>query len=166
VRILQIIFLVNLYLLTSPLSVYGQASPELADVVENLNEAKGELMRLPPLKDLLKIAMQAAPENRQIKITQQQEKEREKLWRLSQIDFLTLQGAAIAGRRDIFSVNSDGTVFVPNATVVDNLSFQGTVGLRVNPINIFKGRRQVEIAKLEGKRLEIELDLIGQQVTR
>jgi len=121
-------------------------------------------MRLPPLKDLLKIAMQAAPENRQIKITQQQEKEREKLWRLSQIDFLTLQGAAIAGRRDIFSVNSDGTVFVPNATVVDNLSFQGTVGLRVNPINIFKGRRQVEIAKLEGKRLEIELDLIGQQV--
>lgn len=143
---------------------YGQGGKGVSDTEDKLLEAKGELMRLPPLKDMLKVAVQSAPKSRQIDIAQQQEKEREKLWKLAQVDILTFQGAAIAGRRDIFSVNSDGTVFVPNATVVDNLDFQGSVGLKLNPISFLKSRRQVEMASLEGQRLEAEKDLIANEV--
>ena len=146
------------------LPALGQGLPALADAKENLNEAKGELMRLPPLKDMLKIAVQTAPRSRQIDITQQQEREREKLWKLAQLDVLTFQGVAIAGRRDVFAVNSDGTVFVPTASVVDNLNTQGSVGIKINPISFLQSRRQVQIAKLEGQRLEVERDLIARDV--
>ena len=149
----------------STLPVFGQGSPVLTDAKENLNEAKGELMRLPPLKDMLKIAVQTAPRSRQIDITQQQEREREKLWKLAQLDVLTLSGVAIAGRRDVFAVNSDGTVFVPTASVVDNLNTQGSFGIKINPVSFLQSRRQVQIAKLEGQRLEVERDLIASEVS-
>jgi len=102
VEILKTALLVGLCWLVSPSLVLAQGSTVLADVQDNLLDAKGELMRLPPLQDLLKIAIQTAPRNRQIDIAKQQEKEREKLWKLAQMDILTLQGVAIAGRRDVF----------------------------------------------------------------
>lgn len=163
-RILHSFILICLCGLLSISFGFAQGSSTLSDARENLNEAKGELMRLPPLKDMLKIAIQSAPRSRQIGISQQQQREEEKLWKLSQLDILTFQGVALAGRRDVFSVNSDGTVFVPNATVVDNVNFQGSVGLRLSPITFLKSRRQAEIARLESDRLGVELDLIARDV--
>jgi outer membrane protein TolC len=164
VRILQLAILVVIYCATSTSLLLAQSSGNQASVRDQLNDAQGELMRLPPLKDLLKIALQSAPGSKQIDITQQQEREREKLWRLAQLDILTLQGVAIAGRRDVFAVNSDGTVFVPTASVVDNLNTQGSIGLRINPISFLQSRRQVQIAKLEGARLEAEREIMGRGV--
>ena len=164
-RILQLASLVALCCATSITISWAQGSGNLTSAKDQLIDAKGELMRLPPLKDLLKIALQSAPGSKQIDITQQQEREREKLWKLAQADILTLQGVAIAGRRDVFAVNTDGTVFVPTASVVDNLNTQASIGVRINPISFFQSRRQVQIAKLEGARLEVEREIGGRAIS-
>jgi len=53
---------------------------------------------------------------------------------------------------------------VPTAAVVDNLNMQGSVGVKINPISFLKSRREAEIARLEGERLEAQKDLIGRDV--
>ncbi len=160
----SVLLFIGLCWLVNPAFVGAQNASDLVAARDELIEAKGELMRLPPLKDMLKVAIQTAPKSRQIDITQQQEREREKLWKLAQLDVLTFQGVAIAGRRDVFAVNTDGTVYVPTASVVDNLNTQGSVSVKLSPISFFQSRRQVQIAKLEGERLEVERDLISRDV--
>jgi len=164
VKIPYILLFIGLCWLVNPVLIGAQSTSDLSTARDELVEARGELMRLPPLKDMLKIAIQSAPKSRQIEIVQQQEREREKLWKLAQMDILTFQGVAIAGRQDVFAVNTDGTVYVPKASVVDNLNTQGSVSLKLNPISFFQSKRQVQIAKLEGERLEVEKDLIARDV--
>ena len=77
---------------------------------------------------------------------------------------LTFQGIGLAGRQDVFAVNTDGTVYVPQASVVDKFNMQGSLSLKLNPISFLQSRRQVQIAKLEGERLEVERNLIEREV--
>lgn len=146
-------------LLAGP-ALWGQEGE--GDVALALADARGELMRLPPLQDLLKVASKTAPRLRTLDLAQQKEDVRASLWQLENWNVLNVQGAAIAGRRDIFSVNSDGQVYVPRATVVDNVTLNGAIALKVNPVTFLKSKRQVEILALE--RLGSERDVVLRDV--
>ena len=133
-------------------------------VSEELLDAQGQLLRLPPLQDLLKVALQSTPQARKIEIAKQQEREREKLWKLANYDFLTFQGAAIAGRRDVFAVNTDGSVYVPTASVVDNMNAQGSVSIKLSPVSFFQNGKQKQIIRLERDRLDAEREILERDV--
>ena len=119
-----------------------------------LAEAQADLLGLPPLGDLLAAAAATAPHNRQIALAQAQEVAREQGWRLADFDLVTFQAVGITGRRDVFAVNTDGSVFVPTASTVDNLNMQASVSLKVNPVSFFQNAKQREVRQLERDRLE------------
>ena len=129
-------------------------APNFAPAADSaLRAAQIDLLELPPLDDLLAEAANTAPQRREIAIAQAQALADERIWRLADYDLLTLQGVAIAGRRDVFAVNTDGTVYVPTASVVDNLNTQAMVSVRVNPISFFQNAREREKRRLEHDRL-------------
>jgi len=125
-----------------------------SDVREAYSEAAGELMELPPLRDLLQVATQTTPDVRAIDVAKEQERVREKLWKLSNWDLVSFLGVGIVGRRDVFAVNTDGTVYVPTASVVDNMNTQGSVSIKVNPVSFLQNGKQAQLARLERERLD------------
>lgn len=133
--------------------------------MESLNEARASLMQLPELKDLIKIAIQRSNPSRKYAVMKQQEKQRQKKWQLSNWDFLSVQGAAVAGRRDVFAINSDGTVVIPSASVADNMNVQASVSFKINPLKIFMNKKQIEIIKLERELLDVEEEKANSSIT-
>ena len=137
----------------------AQTSVDAQKLDDELVNAHGELMRLPPLKDLLEIALRSAPENRKYDIAQEKEEVRKKLWRLANWDVGSVQLLGLTGRRDVFGVNTDGTVYVPTASVVDNMNTQASVFFKISPVSFFQHKRQVEILTLEQKRIDVEREI-------
>lgn len=131
---------------------------------EQLIEAATELLTLPPLKDLLRIASNSNPLSRKFDAAKEKEVVREKLWKLANYDVLTFQSVYLAGRRDVFAINTDGSVYVPTASVVDNLNMQGSIALRINPMSFFLNKKQAEISVVEQKRLSAEQESISRDI--
>ena len=128
---------------------------DMLQVMEDMQEAHSQMMQLPPLRDLIAAAEQQAPNLKQMGNLIEQEKEKLKISKLRAWDVGVLQGSYIIGRGDIFSLNTDGGVIVPSASVIDNVNLQGIVGLRISPSMILQNRRQAEINRLEIERLSM-----------
>ena len=147
----------------TPRAAAAAARP-VGAVDAQLLSARGELLTLPPLRDLLEIATSTTPQARKIALAQAQEAERAKLWKLANWDVVSLQALAIGGRRDVFAINTDGSVYVPNASVVDNTNLQASLLLKVSPVSFFQNRRQVEVTRLERERLAAEGEAVRRDV--
>lgn len=121
-----------------------------------LLEAQGELMRLPPLATLIATAQKNATGARSIDLVMQQEGIRAQMAKLRSFDVLGIQGVAIAGRRDVFAVNSDGSISTPSAALIDNTNVQGSIGLRFSPMQFLINRKAQEMARVETERLLLQ----------
>lgn len=129
------------------------------DLDGELIEAAGDLMRLPPLKELLAIAERNSPETAQLTAIREKEKNRQAFFRIANWDLVEFNAIGFAGRQDIFSVTSDGTVFAPTAAVLDRFSGQASVALKWRPTDILQNRAQARISKFEMEALEAQMEM-------
>ena len=151
---------------SAPATAPGPAAAPLRPGVaaEQTLESHGELMRLPPLASLIELARKNAVESRSLDIAVEQEHLRAKMARLRSLDVVTVQGAGVVGRRDVFAINSDGTVNTAAAALIDNTQLQGAISLRVNPMQVLINRKAATVSELEADRLRVQKEAVGRGI--
>ena len=140
-----------------PPSTAAPASP--ADLV---NEARGDLMRLPPLNELIDLSRKLSPQQKFLAKAIEVEYERKKIHTWADFKPLSINADAFVGNQDIFSVNSDGVLQRPLASVQNRTNTQAAVTIRVLPANIWVNKANRRIAELEAERIALLADQTAQ----
>ena len=154
------------------LSVLAQAAPALAQSqaaralefppktqladetpTQQLANAHVEMMRIPPLNDLIDLARQRSPQQKFLEKAIAVERERLKIHQWADLKPLSINADAFRGNLDVFTVNSDGDILRPSAAVQDRTNYQAAVTLRLLPANLWVNKANRRIAQLEAERI-------------
>ncbi len=119
----------------------------------DLAEARGDMMRLPDLNDLIDLARKLSPNQKFLEKAAEIEAEKRKIFRYADFKPLSVNADAFRGNQDVFSLNSDGVLIRPSATVQNRTNTQAAVTLRLIPADILINKANRRIHEIERERM-------------
>ncbi len=123
-----------------------------------VQEARGEMMRLPALNDLIDVARKLSPNQKYLDKAAEIEQQKRKIFALADYKPLSINADAFRGNQDVFSLNSDGGLIRPSATVQNRTNTQASVTLRLIPADIFINKANRRIHEIEIERMSLLAD--------
>ena len=140
-----------------PKSQYAQDKP-----TDQVAAARGDLMQLPSLNDLIDLARELSPQQKFLDKGIAMQAEKLKIHKWADYKPLSFNADAFRGNLDVYTVNADGLGQRPSAAVQDRTNYQAAVTIRLLPANIFVNKANRNLARLEAERIALLADQTAQ----